>query len=399
MTRVKRDDAPGTTTGARPADAAGKRTGTKPSDAEDKRAEEKPTGTGPNPSNAEGKRGEGKRGEGKPPGAPGKSTGGKPTDPQRKNAGAQPSDAGAKPADVPGAQTGTKPADTRARPADKRGKSAGSQSADAGANPSGAAGEEKRVDVPGTSAVEKPTDARRKSARANPVDAAGENTEGKPADATGKDGGAKASDAEGKDGGAKALDAVGKGGGGGKRADAQRSIAAILRAAAECLSRDPGASTSEIAKAAGVGRVTLYGHFPSRAELVDAVVVSAIELGEERLSTLDLTGDPRDALARLIESSWQLVDQFAALLLAAQDALPPGRVQELHADPMARVEKLLERGRAEGVFRSDLPTSWLVSVMHNVMHGAAGEIHAGRLTSDKAAAYITATLLSAFTPA
>ena len=184
----------------------------------------------------------------------------------------------------------------------------------------------------------------------------------------------------------------------GKRADAQRNIAAILDAATDCLSRDPAASTSEIAKAAGVGRVTLYGHFPSRAELVDAVFVHAIEGGEETLGQVDLTGDPRAALTRLIESSWHLVDRNRSLLIAAQDALPPGRVRELHADPMARVVRLMERGRSEGVFRTDLPTSWLVSVMHNVMHGAAGEIHAGRLTPDKAAGYITATLLAAFAP-
>jgi len=184
----------------------------------------------------------------------------------------------------------------------------------------------------------------------------------------------------------------------GKRADAQRNIAAILAAASECLSRDPAASTSDIAKAAGVGRVTLYGHFPSRAELIDAVFVQAIEDGEATLGQVELTGDPREALARLIESSWQLVDRYRALLLAAQEALPPGRVRELHADPMARVERLLERGRDEGAFRKDLPTSWLVSVMHNVMHGAAGEIHAGRITSGEAAPYITATLLAAFTP-
>ncbi|TCC03998.1 TetR/AcrR family transcriptional regulator [Kribbella soli] len=183
-----------------------------------------------------------------------------------------------------------------------------------------------------------------------------------------------------------------------RRADAQRNIAAILTAAAECLGRDPAVSTSEIAKAAGVGRVTLYGHFPSRAELVDAVFVQAIATGEETLGQVDLTGDPRDALTRLIESSWHLVDQYRALLLAAQDALPPGRVRELHADPMARVERLLERGRTENVFRTDLPTSWLVSVMHNVMHGAASEIQAGRITSEQAAPYITATLLAAFTP-
>ena len=184
----------------------------------------------------------------------------------------------------------------------------------------------------------------------------------------------------------------------GKRADAQRNIAAILDAATECLGRDPAASTSEIAKAAGVGRVTLYGHFPSRAELLDAVFVHAIEGGEEALGQVDLSGDPREALARLIESSWHLVDRYRSLLIAAQSTLPPGRVRELHADPMARVEKLIERGRRQGVFRKDLPTSWLVGVMHNVMHGAADEINAGRVTPDKAAAYITTTILAAFTP-
>jgi TetR/AcrR family transcriptional repressor of mexCD-oprJ operon len=154
-----------------------------------------------------------------------------------------------------------------------------------------------------------------------------------------------------------------------KRADAKRSIAAILAAATECLSRDPAASTSEIAKAAGVGRVTLYGHFPSRADLVDAVFVHAIESGRHALDAVDLNGE----------------------------TLPPGRIRDLHAGPMARVERLIERGQADGVFRTDLPMSWLVSVMHNVMHGATADIEAGRITSDKAAEYITATLLAAFT--
>lgn len=182
-----------------------------------------------------------------------------------------------------------------------------------------------------------------------------------------------------------------------KRADAQRNIAAIVEAATVCLSRDPSASTSEIAKAAGVGRVTLYGHFPSRTDLVDAVFVHAIEGGEAALGQVDLSGDPRAALGRLIESSWHLVDRFRSLLIAAQDALPAGRVRELHADPMVRVERLIERGRKEGVFRTDLPTTWLVGTMHSVMHGAAEEITTGRLTPDKAAEYITATVLAAFT--
>lgn len=183
-----------------------------------------------------------------------------------------------------------------------------------------------------------------------------------------------------------------------KRADAQRNIAAILDAAVTTLGRDPEASVSEIAQAAGVGRVTLYGHFPNRADLVDAALAKAIADGHAALDEVDLAGDPRAALARLISSSWLLVNRSRALLLAAQGALPPGRIRDLHAGPAERVERLVERGRLEGAFRTDLPTSWLVSVLHSVMHSAADEINAGRLTAGDAAAYITATVLAAFTP-
>ncbi len=183
-----------------------------------------------------------------------------------------------------------------------------------------------------------------------------------------------------------------------KRADAQRNINAIAEAAVACLSRDPDASVAEIAKAAGVGRVTLYGHFPSRADLVDAALARAIEDGDAILGAVDLDGDPREALARLIDASWQLVNRSRALLLAAQHTLPPGRIRTLHAEPADRMRRLVERGRADGVFRTDLPTSWLISTVQNVMHGAADEINAGRLDAADAAGYISATVLAALTP-
>jgi len=62
-----------------------------------------------------------------------------------------------------------------------------------------------------------------------------------------------------------------------QRADARRNVAAILDAATDCLARDPDTSIARIAAAAGVGRITLYGHFSTRAELVDAVLALTIE--------------------------------------------------------------------------------------------------------------------------
>jgi len=183
-----------------------------------------------------------------------------------------------------------------------------------------------------------------------------------------------------------------------RRADARRNVEAILRAATECLGRSPEATLAEIARAAGVGRVTLYGHFSSRAELLDAVMQHVLDRGDAVLEPVDLTGDPRTALARLIEASWEVLDQSRSILIAAQKELSPGRIQELHREPAARVARLVERGQAEGVFRIDVPVSWLVVTLHHLMHAAADEIHAERLTAEDAPGYIAGTVLAAFTP-
>src|SRR5690606_34861007 len=128
---------------------------------------------------------------------------------------------------------------------------------------------------------------------------------------------------------------------------------------------------------AGVGRVTLYGHFGNRAELIDAVVTRAVEEGDAALDALDLSGDPRDALVRLVRESWLAITRIGALMTAASATLSPERMLALHARPASRVERLVERGREAGVFRTDLPAPWLVATLHRVMHGAADDIAAG----------------------
>jgi TetR/AcrR family transcriptional regulator, mexCD-oprJ operon repressor len=181
-----------------------------------------------------------------------------------------------------------------------------------------------------------------------------------------------------------------------RRADAEQNTARILDAAAACLSRSTTASVSQIAQAAGVGRVTVYGHFPSREALIEATLARLLKQGDAVLGGLDLTGDPREALRTLIESSWRLIADAGAVLEAAQSALPPGRIRELHADPAHRVEELIRRGQAEGAFRADLPPSWLASVLYQVLKGAAADIAGGRLDPSDASHFIVATVLAAY---
>jgi TetR/AcrR family transcriptional regulator, mexCD-oprJ operon repressor len=184
-----------------------------------------------------------------------------------------------------------------------------------------------------------------------------------------------------------------------RRADAEQNMAKILDAAAACLCRSTTASVGEIAQAAGLGRVTVYGHFPSREALIEATLARLLEQGEAVLAGLDLSGDPRQALRTLIESSWRLIADASAVLEAAQSTLPPERIRELHARPARRAEELIRRGQSEGAFRSDLPPTWLVSVLYHVLKGAAAEISSGRLDPSDAPHFIVATVLAAYATA
>lgn len=117
--------------------------------------------------------------------------------------------------------------------------------------------------------------------------------------------------------------------------------------------------------------------------------MDALRAGDEILTSIDLAGDAREAMTRLLASSWELVAESAALLTAAQGVLPTGRVRELHAEPVQRMAELIRRGQDQGAFRTDLPTDWLVSVVHYILHGAADEVRAGRLASHDAAEVVT----------
>lgn len=183
-----------------------------------------------------------------------------------------------------------------------------------------------------------------------------------------------------------------------QRADARRNVAAILDAATKCLARDPETSIAGIATAAGVGRITLYGHFGTRAELVDAVVGRTIEHADAILDATDTSGDPAGALARLVAASWQLVHQFSNILLAAHRELPAERIRGLHDPILRRVQSLIQRGQRAGTFRTDLPQQWLTTTAFSLMHAAAEDAAAGRIETADAAQLITATLLAAFTP-
>lgn len=179
------------------------------------------------------------------------------------------------------------------------------------------------------------------------------------------------------------------------RADARRNIAAILEAATTCLARDPDASINDIAKAAGVGRMTLYGHFDSRAALIAAVAERAIASSEAELGSVDLTGDPATVLTRLLIASWRLTHRFGALVVAAEASLPPDTLRDVHQEPVKRVRTVLRRGRREGCFRTDVPLGWQVTTIQSILHGASAAVHRREISATLAPTLVVKTVLGA----
>ncbi|MFJ8744891.1 TetR/AcrR family transcriptional regulator [Embleya sp. NPDC127516] len=178
-----------------------------------------------------------------------------------------------------------------------------------------------------------------------------------------------------------------------RRADAERNIAAILAAAIGAFARDPDVTMTDIARAAGVGRVTLYGHFGSREVLIEAAIKEVLGELHAAMDDAGITVGPApQALTRLAREGWQVLDRCRGLRTAALKALGEASLRRQHAHVLARVDELVERGRREGDIRTDLPAAWLTAAYYGLIHTAADEVDAGRLDRAAAGETIAATL-------
>jgi AcrR family transcriptional regulator len=144
--------------------------------------------------------------------------------------------------------------------------------------------------------------------------------------------------------------------------DADRSQAAILLAARDEFASLGlgGARVDRIAERAGINKRLIYYYFQSKDDLFLAVLEQAyadIRSAEQQLHLRDMP--PAQAIRRLTEFTWEYyLEHPEFLTLLNSENLHQGRhlakssrARQMNSPLIETLAEILERGRAEGVFR------------------------------------------------
>jgi AcrR family transcriptional regulator len=141
------------------------------------------------------------------------------------------------------------------------------------------------------------------------------------------------------------------------RADAARNRERIVAAAAEVFAESGlDASTAEIAQRAGVGDATLFRRFPTKLDLVDAVLEQKMQASIELMAEYASDPDPSRGIERLfnemIVSKMQSDQGF--LEAAGERCLTEPRFADLRAESFAVMAVILKRAQEAGAVREDI---------------------------------------------
>ncbi|MGW7513558.1 TetR/AcrR family transcriptional regulator [Streptomyces massasporeus] len=178
------------------------------------------------------------------------------------------------------------------------------------------------------------------------------------------------------------------------RADANRRR--ILDVALAELLRDPDASMDQIARAAGVVRRTVYGHFPSREALISTLVDEAVEvLSAAHTAGREDVRDPAEAVARSVLAVWAIADRYRLLVALAQRTVTMQGIRERLAPVRQESIGLLQRGLDEDVFSSPLPAPALAYVHEQMLFAVMEAVNDGLLAAREAGRCAAVTVLTA----
>ena len=179
------------------------------------------------------------------------------------------------------------------------------------------------------------------------------------------------------------------------RVDAQRNREAVIDAALELLAHHPNASMQTIAERSGVGRTTVYRHFPTRVDLVRAIFERVVDEAQEVTSRVIDPARPapevlRDLGPALVEIGLRF--QYLHGLRQMGDEV----ITESTFNPDDPVRLYLVAAGERGEIRAGLPLQWILTMISAVTTATLIELNSGRMNADEAGAILGETFVRTF---
>lgn len=138
------------------------------------------------------------------------------------------------------------------------------------------------------------------------------------------------------------------------RADAARNRASLLAAAeAEFAERGLTASVADIARRAGIGKGTVFRHFPTKEDLLAAVVLDRVDGLAALARRLATVPDAGAALLEFLDAAASRQQQLDLSFLREAGDLND-RLSESRGRLFQEITVLVERAQAAGAIRADI---------------------------------------------
>jgi AcrR family transcriptional regulator len=146
-----------------------------------------------------------------------------------------------------------------------------------------------------------------------------------------------------------------------RRVDARRNREAILRAADEAFSEDADVALDEVARRAGLGRATVYRHFPDRTAL-------ALAVAAHHLAAFKIQVRGQESFRELLRAVLTMQARRRPLVRLFREL--PERSQRQYTQALVSLLRpAFEAAQREGSVRADLEAADLALLFE--MHEAA----------------------------
>jgi TetR/AcrR family transcriptional regulator, mexCD-oprJ operon repressor len=181
-----------------------------------------------------------------------------------------------------------------------------------------------------------------------------------------------------------------------RRADAARNIDRILESAIHVFALDPAAGIHEVAAHAGLGRATVYRHFPSRDDLMAAIKAQARQEAVAAVESCHLDeGSSLDCIESIVRAVIELGDRYRFISGWRAD----GREQQEAGERIsAALRATVERGQRRGEITRRVPSDWAALAIRSLMLTAVEQLSEGKMSERDADRLVTRVVLQGLAP-